>query len=96
VSTDCGTLYTKLFVRHWDTWADGRRSQLFVASFDGKGRLQQVPTLLSRGIGGEVPSKSFGDESELVFAPDGRSMYFDVRRVPTQGTDGGPASGAWR
>ena len=26
-----GTVYDKLFVRHWDTWADGRRSQLFIA-----------------------------------------------------------------
>ena len=23
-----GTVYNKLFVRHWDTWSDGRRSQL--------------------------------------------------------------------
>ena len=28
-----GTLYQKLFVRHWDTWADGRRSQLYIAHF---------------------------------------------------------------
>ena len=34
-----GTLYTKLFVRHWDTWADGRRNQLYEARFDGKGQL---------------------------------------------------------
>ena len=40
-----GTLYTKLFVRHWDTWANGRRNQLYVASFDGKGQLPAEPTL---------------------------------------------------
>jgi len=68
-----GTLYTKLFVRHWDTWANGRRNQLFVASFDGSGQL------LSRGIDGDIPSKPFGDESEFAFAPDGQSVYFDVR-----------------
>ncbi len=27
-----GTVYNKLFVRHWDTWADGRRSQLYIAA----------------------------------------------------------------
>ena len=74
-----GTLYTKLFVRHWDTWANGRRNQLFVASFDGNGQLPAEPTLLSRGIDGDIPSKPFGDESEFAFAPDGRSVYFDVR-----------------
>ena len=74
-----GTLYTKLFVRHWDTWANGRRNQLFVGSFDGKGRLPVEPTLLTRGIDGDVPSKPDGDESEFAFAPDGKSVYFDVR-----------------
>ncbi len=74
-----GTLYTKLFVRHWDTWANGRRNQLFVASFDDQGRLPAEPTLLSRGIDGDIPSKPFGDESEFAFAPDGQSVYFGAR-----------------
>jgi dipeptidyl aminopeptidase/acylaminoacyl peptidase len=74
-----GTLYTKLFVRHWDTWANGRRNQLFVGSFDGHGQLPTEPTLLSRGIDGDVPSKPFGDDSEFSFAPDGRTVYFGAR-----------------
>ncbi|EIL88222.1 dipeptidyl aminopeptidase/acylaminoacyl peptidase [Rhodanobacter fulvus Jip2] len=78
-----GTLYTKLFVRHWDTWADGRRNQLYVARFDGKGQLPAEPTLLSRGIDGDVPSKPFGDDSEFTFAPDGKSVFFDVRIAGT-------------
>jgi dipeptidyl aminopeptidase/acylaminoacyl peptidase len=78
-----GTLYTKLFVRHWDTWANGRRNQLFVARFDGKGQLAAEPKLLSRGIDGDVPSKPFGDESEFAFAPDSASVYFDVRIAGT-------------
>ncbi len=78
-----GMLYTKLFVRHWDTWANGRRNQLFVASFDGNGQLPTEPTLLSRSIDGDIPSKPFGDESEFAFAPDGQSVYFDVRVAGT-------------
>ncbi len=78
-----GTLYNKLFVRHWDTWADGRRNQLFVASFDGKGQLSGEPKLLSRGIDGDVPSKPFGDESEFNFAPDGKTVYFNARIAGT-------------
>lgn len=78
-----GTLYSKLFVRHWDTWADGRRNQLFVASFDGKGQLSGEPKLLSRGVDGDVPSKPFGDESEFVFAPDGKTVYFNARIAGT-------------
>ena len=39
-----GTVYDKLFVRHWDTWANGRRNQLFIARFDGLGMLPAEPT----------------------------------------------------
>lgn len=78
-----GTLYTKLFVRHWDTWANGRRNQLYVGSFDSKGQLSAEPKLLSRGIDGDVPSKPFGDEGELAFSPDGKNVYFDVRIAGT-------------
>ena len=74
-----GTVYNKLFVRHWDTWSDGRRNQLFIAHFDDAGMLPAEPMLLSRGIDGDIPSKPFGDESEFAFSPDGRTVYFDVR-----------------
>ncbi len=39
-----GVLYHKLFVRHWDTWADGRRNQLFAARFEADGNLPAEPT----------------------------------------------------
>jgi len=73
-----GRVYDRIFIRHWDTWADGRRSQLFIADLgeDGKpGRFHH----LSRGIDGDIPSKPFGDESEYAFSPDGKTVYFDVR-----------------
>ncbi len=73
-----GRLYDSIFVRHWDTWADGRRSQLFIADIGADGKLGKA-TLLTRGIDGDVPSKPFGDESEYAFSPDGAIVYFDVR-----------------
>jgi dipeptidyl aminopeptidase/acylaminoacyl peptidase len=78
-----GTVYTKLFVRHWDTWANGRRNQLYIAHFDASGALPAEPALLSRGIDGDIPSKPFGDESEFAFSPDSRSVYFDARIAGT-------------
>nr|WP_235205375.1 S9 family peptidase [Oleiagrimonas soli] len=74
-----GTLYTKLFVRHWDTWSDGRRSQLYVAALDGSGRAMGEPVHISRGIDGDIPSKPFGDDGEYSFSPHGDALYFDVR-----------------
>ena len=74
-----GHVYSKLFVRHWDTWLDGRRSQLFLLTLGAKGKAHGKPALLTRGIAGDVPSNPFGDDSEYVFSPDGKTLYFDVR-----------------
>jgi dipeptidyl aminopeptidase/acylaminoacyl peptidase len=78
-----GLLYDKLFVRHWDTVADGRRSQLFLAQIDVDAAPSAEPRLLTRGIDGDVPSKPFGDDAEFAFAPDGSAVYFDARIAGT-------------
>ncbi len=81
-ATGSGKLYDKLFVRHWDTWSDGKRSQLFIADVDpdtAKKTMVPLPHWLTKGIDGDVPSKPFGDEGEYSFSPDGRTIYFDVR-----------------
>ncbi|MBL8297991.1 MAG: S9 family peptidase [Rhodanobacteraceae bacterium] len=74
-----GELYDRLFVRHWDTWADGRRSQLFLGEFGPDGKLLPTLTRMSRGIDGDVPSKPFGDDSEYAFSADGKTVYFGAR-----------------
>lgn len=73
-----GNLYTRLFVRHWDTWKDGRRAQLFAWKIGGG-----APVQVSRGIDGDVPSKPFGDASEFTFTPDGRGVVFAARVAGT-------------
>ena len=72
-------LYPSLFIRHWDTWGDGRRSQLYGAPLDAEGLVSQAPRLLTAGIGGDVPSKPFGDDDEYAFSPDGKTLYFGAR-----------------
>ena len=72
-----GMLYDKLFIRHWDTYADGRRNQLFIAPL-GKAKISQAAKI-SVGIDGDIPSKPFGDASEYAWAPDGKSLVFSVR-----------------
>ncbi|HMM66874.1 MAG TPA: S9 family peptidase [Dokdonella sp.] len=75
-----GMLFTEGFVRHWDTWSDGRRSQLMIAAIGADGNLGE-PKLLTGGIDGDIPSKPFGDDSEYAFSPDGKTVYFDVRNM---------------
>ncbi len=74
-----GMIYNKLFIRHWDSWADGRRSQLFLALLDASGVVSAAPRWLTHGIDGDIPSKPFGDDTEYAFAPDGKTLYFGVR-----------------
>ena len=75
-----GELYDALFVRHWDTWADGRRSQLFLGEFGPDGKLLPKLTLISRGIAGDVPSKPFGDDSEYAFSAGRQDRVFRCAR----------------
>ncbi len=74
-----GKVYDRLFVRHWDTWSDGRNAVLFSAPLDSTGRVSTAPVSLSGSLDGDVPSKPFGDREEYRFSPDGKSIVFSVR-----------------
>ncbi|MFC4932462.1 S9 family peptidase [Massilia sp. GCM10023247] len=74
-----GRVYDRLFVRHWDTWADGRNAVLFSAPLDANGRVSAAPVSLSGSLDGDVPSKPFGDREEYRFSPDGKTVVFSAR-----------------
>jgi len=75
-----GVRFTRLFVRHWDAWMDGRRSRLFVAELPepGGAALTRARTL-SESLDGDIPSKPFGGAEEYTWAPDGQSIVASVR-----------------
>ena len=75
-----GVLYEKIFVRHWDTWMHGRLNRLFVATLPGKdGAAVKSATLVGADLLGDIPSKPFGDLSEMAWAPDGKSLVLSLR-----------------
>ena len=77
-SAATGALHTQLFVRHWDAWSDGRRSQLFAVALNDNGVAQGTPVNLTGGIG-DVPGKPFGGREDYAFNPDGTTVAFSVK-----------------
>src|SRR3990167_9525745 len=61
-----GVVYDRLFVRHWDEWADGTRNHLYVVTIGADG-VGGEPVAIMPGFDGDAPSKPFGDESEFTF-----------------------------
>ena len=93
--------YDGLFVRHWDTWEDGRVSQLFAIPLDGERRPRGAPVPLTALLDADIPSKPNGGRADYAFSPDGSQLVFsarvrgklepvstnfDVWRVPTDGS----------
>ena len=70
--------YGELFVRHWDTWRDHTRSNLFVAPVTADGRAGP-PVNVSGALDADVPSKPDGGDEEYTFNPDGSQVVFSAR-----------------
>ena len=74
-----GRTYDRLFIRHWDTWEDGRRSHLFVMPSGGG-----EPKDTTSKMDADTPSKPFGGPEEIAFTPDSRSLVFTARDAGRQ------------
>ena len=70
--------FDSLFVRHWDTWGNGTRSNLFVANLNPDGRAS-APVNVSLALDADVPSRPFGGAEEYAFSPDGDTIVFSAR-----------------
>ncbi len=69
-----GMIFDKLFIRHWDTWKDGRRSHMFTMPLAGGDPLDVMDNMDA-----DSPSMPFGGPEEIAFTPDSKSLVFTAR-----------------
>ncbi len=74
-----GKVFERLFIRHWDTWKDGRRSHVFVYAVDGGDVIDVM-----KNMDADAPAKPFGGSEEITFTPDGQFVVFSARNVGRQ------------
>jgi dipeptidyl aminopeptidase/acylaminoacyl peptidase len=74
-----GMIFDKIFIRHWDTWKDGRRSHLFAMSVNGEDTVDVMGSMDA-----DTPSKPFGGTEEITFTPDGKELVFTARDAGKQ------------
>ena len=75
-----GVVFESMFVRHWDTWADGRRNTLFVAPLPAVGvAAVKGASAISATLAGDAPSKPFGGNDDFAWSPDGKSVVASIR-----------------
>ncbi|MBA3830023.1 MAG: S9 family peptidase [Taibaiella sp.] len=68
-------IFTDLNYRHWDKWADGRFSHIFIRSAkDGsvKDIMQTEPY--------DSPQKPFGDVGDMAWAPDSKGLVYVAKK----------------
>ncbi len=75
-----GRIYDSLFIRHWDTWGDGRRNHLFALPVGGSAPATTTVDLMP-GFDADVPSRPFGGSEEFAFTPDGKGMVYSARNA---------------
>lgn len=77
-----GRTYDQLFVRHWASWSDGTRSQIFVLPMTSDGSTGDGQGVnVTRPLIGDTPSKPFGGGEEIAWSRDGRTLYFALREA---------------
>jgi len=75
-SKTTGQLFDRLFVRHWDSWKDGRRSHVFVMPAAGGD-----PVDVMKNFDADCPTKPFGGPEDYAFAPNGKELVLAARNV---------------
>jgi dipeptidyl aminopeptidase/acylaminoacyl peptidase len=76
-------VYDRLFVRHWDTWEDGKRTHLFAVPLEGAAIRDLTPG------DRDTPPFSLGGPDDYGVSPDGKEVCFSRNddKIPAASTN---------
>jgi dipeptidyl aminopeptidase/acylaminoacyl peptidase len=75
-----GLIFDKVFVRHWDTWKDGRRNHIFRVPL-GEDGVAGAPADLMAGVDGDSPTIPWGGDGDFTVSPDGAWLVYAAKVV---------------
>ncbi len=74
-----GMIFDRLFIRHWDTWEDGRRNHVFRLALRADGTAEGAPVDLMKGVDGDCPTKPFGGTEDFTVSPDDHWLVYSTK-----------------
>ncbi|KPI36271.1 putative dipeptidyl-peptidase 5 [Cyphellophora attinorum] len=81
-------VYESTWVRHWDTWLDDTRNNLFKGvltadgdSFSFDGNLTNLQVGIKNISRAETPDRPFGDSTNYALSPDGETVAWWTRNI---------------
>ena len=75
-----GMIFDRVFIRHWDTWKDGRRNHVFRIPIDDAGRAGTAVDLM-QGVDGDCPTIPWGGDGDWSVSPDDEWLVYTAKVV---------------
>ena len=77
-----GLVFDRLFVRHWDSWEDGRYNHILRIPLGPGGLPSGDPVDLMQGVEGHSPTKPWGGPEDYTVSPDGAWLVYTAKVLP--------------